>query len=54
MSHKRHSVDQIIAKLPRADIDPWQGEKGSEGLQASCCYGTDLLPLAAEVWRHAA
>ena len=30
MSQKRHSVDQIIAKLPRADIDLGKGKKVPE------------------------
>ncbi len=54
MSQKRHSVDQIIAKLRRADVLLGQDTKVPEICKQLKIAEQTLLPLASEVRRYAA
>ena len=58
MPQKRHTVDQIGAKLRKAAVELGKGKRCPKF--ASCwesllkSHRTDLLPLAAEVWWYEA
>ena len=58
MPQKRHTVDQIVAKLRKADVELGKGKKVPEVCKlleiVTQSQRTDLLSLAAEVWWHEA
>ena len=54
MPQKRHTVDQIVAKLRKADIELGKGKKAPEVRQVARIHLTDLFQLAAEVWWYEA
>ena len=58
MPQKRHTVDQIVSKLRKADVELGKGKKAAFTCKLqeiiSSTHRTDLLPLAAEVWWHEA
>jgi len=54
MSQKRHTVDQIIAKLRRADVLLGKGTNVPELCKQLEIVEQTYLPLAAGVWWHAA
>ena len=35
MPQKRHTVEQIVAKLRKADVERGKGKKGARGLQTA-------------------
>ena len=57
MPQKRHTVDQIVAKLRKADVElgkgNWQRQlakaKGARNLQVARSHRTDVLPLATRL-----
>ena len=53
MPQKRHTVDQIVAKLRKADVKLGKGKKVPEVCKllemVACSDRTDVLPLSAEV-----
>ena len=46
---KRHSAEQIMAKMRQADMELGKELTVPEGVQATEDHGSDLLPVAAEV-----
>jgi putative transposase len=47
MKQKRHSVDQIISKLRKADVELGQGKKVPE-----VCKALEITELTYYRWRH--
>ena len=45
MSQKRHTVDQIIAKLRRADVELGKGKKVPEIRKQEGCPHNSLRPI---------
>lgn len=58
MPGEHHTLDQIVAKIRKADLDLGKGKKVPEvcKLLEVFVYKVikDLLPVAAEVWPHEA
>jgi hypothetical protein len=54
MSQKRHTVDQIIAKLRRADVELGKGKTVPDACKVRWDFRTDVLPPASDIWRYAA
>ena len=58
MPQKRHAVDQIAAKLRKADVELGKGKRVTEICKlleiVTQSQRTDLLSLAAEVWWYEA
>jgi len=54
MSQKRHTVDQVIAKLRRADVLLGKGAKVPEVCKQLEITEQTYLPLEAEGWWYAA
>ena len=54
MSQKRHTVDQIIAKLRRADVERGKGKTVPDACKVLGISEQTYLPLTSEIWRYAA
>ena len=58
MPQKRPAVEKIVPKLRKADVELGKGKKVPEICKllevVDRGVRTDVLPLAAEVWRHEA
>ena len=54
MPQKRYTAEQIIPMLRRADVELGQGKKIPEVCKLLGITQQTYLPLASEVWEHAA
>ena len=54
MSQKRHTTDQIVAKIRRADVVPGKGKTVPVACKVLGISAQTYLPPASEIWRYAA
>ena len=54
MSQTRHTVDQTIAKLRRADVELGKGKTVPDVCKVLGVSEQTYLPLASEIWRYVA